>query len=82
MHGNLVDHEPGVAEAFVADLADGVAYAREKHTAGEKPFTGAIYGSVAGGLTEEAEAVITSFMSDLLDEMQSVPPESQPPETG
>ena len=68
--------QPGVAEAFATDLADGVAYANEKHAAGEKPFTGAVYGSVAGGLTDEAEAVIKSFMSDMLDEMQSVPPET------
>lgn len=66
--------QPGVADAFVTDLADGVAYAKEKHAAGEKPFTGAVYGSVAGGLTDEAEAFIKGFMSEMLDDMQSVPP--------
>ena len=39
--------QPGVAEAFAADLADAVAYAREH--AGEPAASAAIYGGVPGG---------------------------------
>ena len=44
--------QPGVVEAFAADLADAVAYAKDKHAAGEEAFAGAIYGGVAGGLDQ------------------------------
>jgi glutamate/tyrosine decarboxylase-like PLP-dependent enzyme len=72
--------QPGVAEAFASDLADAVADAKAKHAAGEKPFSGSVYGGVAGGLTDEAEQFIRAVMSDMLDEMQSVPPASVPPQ--
>jgi sphinganine-1-phosphate aldolase len=69
--------QPGVAEAFASDLADAVDDAKAKHGAGEKPVSGAVYGGVTGGLTDEAEQFIRAVMGDLLDEMQSVPPETQ-----
>ncbi|MEZ5098072.1 MAG: aspartate aminotransferase family protein [Nocardioides sp.] len=65
----------GVVEAFAADLAEAVAYARERHAAGAQAELGAIYGGVAGGLTSEVEDIIVSFMDAMLDAQQSVPAE-------
>ncbi|MBN2622470.1 MAG: aspartate aminotransferase family protein [Acidimicrobiales bacterium] len=63
--------QPGVADAFAADLAEAVAYAREHRD--EAPFTAAIYGGVAGGLTDEADDLIRSVMADLLDKQAAIP---------
>jgi sphinganine-1-phosphate aldolase len=63
--------QPGVAEAFAADLADAVAYAREH--AGEPAASAAVYGGVAGGMTLEAEEFMRTVMAQLLDAMQGVP---------
>ena len=65
--------QPGVAEAFASDLAEAVAQAKTKHAAGEEPFSAAIYGGVAGGMTEEADEVIRTVMAAMLDTQQSVP---------
>ena len=62
---------PGVVEAFDADLADAVVYARDH--AGETPASGAIYGGVAGGMTAEADEFIRAVMTDMLDAQQAVP---------
>jgi glutamate/tyrosine decarboxylase-like PLP-dependent enzyme len=66
--------QPGVVDMFATDLADGVAYAKEH--AAEQPFTGAIYGGVAGGMTDEADELIRSVMAGMLDQQMSVPPEA------
>jgi hypothetical protein len=66
--------QPGVVEAFASDLAEAVAHAKEKQAAGVAPFTGSIYGGVAGGLTEEADEMIRGFMASMLDTQQSLPP--------
>ncbi len=63
--------QAGVADQFAADLAGAVAYARERKD--EAPFTAAIYGGVAGGLTDEADELIRSVMGDLLDRQASIP---------
>jgi glutamate/tyrosine decarboxylase-like PLP-dependent enzyme len=63
--------QPGVAEAFERDLADAVAYAHEH--AAEAPSSGAIYGGVAGGMTDEADDFIRAVMADMLDGQQAVP---------
>ncbi|HET7524019.1 MAG TPA: pyridoxal-dependent decarboxylase, partial [Acidimicrobiales bacterium] len=65
--------QPGVVEAFAADLAEAVSYAKEH--ASEQPYTGAIYGGVAGGMTPEADEFIQSVMADMLDKQMSLPPE-------
>jgi sphinganine-1-phosphate aldolase len=65
---------PGVVERFATDLADAVGYAQEREAAGEQAFSGALYGGVAGGLTDEAEKFIVAVMEDMLDTQQSVPP--------
>ena len=64
--------QPGVVEAFAADLAEAVAYAKEK---GHEPASsGAIYGGVAGGMTDEADDFIRTVMADMMDQQQSLPP--------
>ncbi|MGH9259514.1 MAG: pyridoxal phosphate-dependent decarboxylase family protein, partial [Acidimicrobiales bacterium] len=63
--------QPGVAEAFAADLAGAVAYAMERKD--EAPFSAAIYGGVAGGLTDEADEFIRGVMAGMLDKQASIP---------
>jgi glutamate/tyrosine decarboxylase-like PLP-dependent enzyme len=63
--------QPGVADAFAADLADAVAHAREHRD--EAPFSAAIYGGVDGGLTDEADEFIRAAMAGLLDRQSSIP---------
>ncbi|HEY5990424.1 MAG TPA: pyridoxal-dependent decarboxylase [Streptosporangiaceae bacterium] len=63
--------QPGVAEAFAADLAEAVAYARQH--AGEPAQSSAVYGSVAGGMTAEADEFVRAVMADMMDEQQAVP---------
>ncbi len=62
----------GVAEQFAADLSDAVAYAHEH--ASEAPKSGAIYGGVAGGMTDEADGFIKMVMAEMLDSQQTIPP--------
>jgi sphinganine-1-phosphate aldolase len=63
-----------VVERFAEHLAEAVAYAKEQHAAGEPAFSGALYGGVAGGLTDEADEFIRSILGSLLDTQQSLPP--------
>ena len=63
--------QPSVADAFAADLAEGVAYARE-HRA-EQALSGAIYGGVAGGMTSEADEFIKMIMASVLDSQLALP---------
>ncbi|HUZ34832.1 MAG TPA: pyridoxal-dependent decarboxylase [Streptosporangiaceae bacterium] len=65
--------QPGVAQTFGADLADAVAYAREH--ADEPAQSSAIYGSVAGGMTAEADEFIRAVMADMMDGQQALPPQ-------
>jgi sphinganine-1-phosphate aldolase len=63
--------QPDVAATFAADLADAVAYANEH--AGDAPKSGAIYGGVAGGMTDEADEFIRAVMADMLDAQSVIP---------
>jgi sphinganine-1-phosphate aldolase len=63
--------QPGVVDAFAADLADAVAYAREH--AQEPASSSAIYGGVPGGMTVEAEGFLRTVMAQILDTQQDVP---------
>jgi glutamate/tyrosine decarboxylase-like PLP-dependent enzyme len=63
--------QPGVAERFAADLDKAVSYARDHRD--EAPKSAAIYGGVAGGMTDEADDFIRSVMADMMDRQQSVP---------
>src|SRR5215510_1375184 len=65
--------QPGVVEAFAADLDAAVRYAREH--ADEQPKSAAIYGGVAGGMTDEADEFIRSVMADMMDSQLTVLPE-------
>ncbi|HLX87689.1 MAG TPA: aminotransferase class V-fold PLP-dependent enzyme [Acidimicrobiales bacterium] len=62
---------PGVADAFAADLADAVAYASEHKD--DAPQSGAIYGGVIGGMTDDADAFIKTVMADMMDGFQRIP---------
>jgi glutamate/tyrosine decarboxylase-like PLP-dependent enzyme len=62
--------QPGVAGAFAADLAEAVVHATERKD--EAPFSAAIYGGVAGGLTDEADEFIRGVMGGLLDKQSSI----------
>jgi hypothetical protein len=63
--------QPGVTEAFAGDLAEAVDYA--KSHADEAPRSGAIYGGVAGGMTDEADSFIKTVMADMMDAQQEIP---------
>ena len=65
--------QDGVADAFAVDLADAVAYAIEHKN--EAPRSGAIYGGVAGGMTDDADSFIKAIMADMMDGYQRVPGE-------
>ena len=65
---------PGVTEAFAADLADAVVWAKEAQAEGTAAASGAIYGGVAGGMTDEADEFIRMIMTDMMDTQQSLPP--------
>jgi sphinganine-1-phosphate aldolase len=65
--------QPGVVEAFAADLDEAVAYARDHRSEAAK--SSAIYGGVAGGFTAEADEFIKAVMADMMDEQQAVPAE-------
>jgi glutamate/tyrosine decarboxylase-like PLP-dependent enzyme len=62
--------QPGVAEAFAADLAEAVTYAAAQ--TGD-PKSGAVYGGVAGGMTDEADDFIRMMMGHMMDAQQSIP---------
>jgi glutamate/tyrosine decarboxylase-like PLP-dependent enzyme len=63
--------QPGVVDAFAADLAGAVEYGREH--AAEDPQSAAIYGGVPGGMTAEAEGFFRNVMTQILDAQQDVP---------
>ncbi len=63
--------QAGVAAAFSTDLEDAVDYA--KAHADEAPASGAIYGGVSGGMTDEADEFIRSVMADMLDSQSALP---------
>ena len=63
--------QPGVVEQFAADLREAVAIAKERKD--EAPFSAAIYGGVAGGLTDEADEFIRGVMGDMLDKQARIP---------
>jgi sphinganine-1-phosphate aldolase len=64
--------QPGLVDAFAADLDAAVAYAHDH--AGDQPMSGAIYGGIPGGMTDEAGEFIKAVMADMMDKQQSVPP--------
>jgi hypothetical protein len=63
--------QPGVTEAFAADLDQAVAYAKDHKD--EAPKSGAIYGGVQGGMTSEVDSFIKQVMADMMDGQQEIP---------
>jgi glutamate/tyrosine decarboxylase-like PLP-dependent enzyme len=63
--------QPGVVDAFAADLGDAVAYAREH--AADAPKSGAIYGGIPGGPTPDTDEFIRAVMADMMDHQQALP---------
>ena len=63
--------QPGVVEAFAADLAEAVAYALEHKN--EVPKTSAVYAG-ADVSPDEREAKMRAGMAKMLDAYQSLPP--------
>ncbi|MEO5850905.1 MAG: aspartate aminotransferase family protein [Nocardioides sp.] len=66
--------QPGVVEAFETDLAAAVKHAREQQAAGVAAESSALYGGVAGGMTDEIAEFIVMFMDAMLDTQQALPP--------
>ncbi len=64
--------QPGVVERWREDLADAVAYAQAHRD--EPARSGAIYGGVAGGWSDEADEFIRAVMAEMMDEQLAVPP--------
>jgi glutamate/tyrosine decarboxylase-like PLP-dependent enzyme len=63
--------QPGVVEKWAVDLADAVTYALEHKD--EVAKSGAVYGGVVGGPSDESDAVIKFFMADMMDKQSSIP---------
>jgi glutamate/tyrosine decarboxylase-like PLP-dependent enzyme len=62
---------PGVVERWSDDLTDAVNYAIAHRD--EAPRSGAIYGGVAGGSNDEADAFIKLVMAQMMDDQLAVP---------
>jgi hypothetical protein len=60
-----------VTDAFAADLGEAVVHARQH--AAEAPKSGAVYGGVTGGMTDEADEFIKMVMGDMMDAQQAIP---------
>jgi glutamate/tyrosine decarboxylase-like PLP-dependent enzyme len=65
--------QPGVVDAFAADLADAVTYAKEQNAAGKDPESAAVYGGFPEGRNPQVDELIRAVMTDMMDRMQSVP---------
>jgi glutamate/tyrosine decarboxylase-like PLP-dependent enzyme len=63
--------QAGLAATFAEDLDAAVAYANQQGD--EAPKTGAVYGGVAGGMTDEADEFIRMVMADMMDSQQAIP---------
>ncbi len=57
--------QPGVTDAFAADLTDAIEYAHAHKD--EAPKSGSIYGGIPGGMTDEADQFIRAVMADMMD---------------
>ncbi len=63
--------KPGIAEAFTADLAEAVSYAKEHKD--QKPKSSAIYGGGAEGLPTDSPAAVRMLLEMALDVVQGYP---------
>jgi len=65
---------PGVVERWTDDLAAAVAYARAQPE-DARPLTGAIYGSVEGGMTDEVDEFIREQLTLYIERSLALPPQ-------
>ena len=65
--------QAGVVEAF-ADRPRRGGRLRQRARATSRAGSAAIYGGVAGGMTDEADEFIRSVMADMMDDQQELPP--------
>jgi hypothetical protein len=63
--------QPGVVEKWEIDLADAVEFALAHKD--EPAKSGAIYGGVAGGPSDDADFFIKAVMADMMDKQSSIP---------
>jgi sphinganine-1-phosphate aldolase len=63
--------QPGVLQKWSIDLAGAVQHA--KANADQPAKSSAAYGGVAGGLTDEADEIIRSVLTQMMDRHQSLP---------
>ncbi len=63
--------QEGLVDRFATGLADAVEYAGSGIT--DPPSTGAIYGGVEGGPTDESDEFIRAVMAQMMDKHQDVP---------
>ena len=63
--------QPGVVDRWRVDLADAVEYALAHRD--DAPRSGAIYGGVAGGMTDDADQFIKVVMADMMDQQSAIP---------
>jgi len=63
--------QPGVVDRFAADLAEAVEYASGPPA--DPPASGAIYGGIPGGMTDDADEMIRAIMADMMDQQQALP---------
>jgi glutamate/tyrosine decarboxylase-like PLP-dependent enzyme len=63
--------QDGVVAKFTADLAEAVEYAAADRD--KPPASGAIYGGVDGGITDEADDFMRAVMGDMMDKHQALP---------
>ena len=64
--------QPGVVER-VRDRPRRRRRLRASSTRARQPRSGAIYGGVAGGMTDEADDFIRAVMADMMDGQQAIP---------
>ena len=63
--------QPGVVDAFAADLADAVP--TPGSTRPSRRRAARIYGGVPGGMTDEADEFIRAVMAEMMDGQQAIP---------
>ena len=64
--------QPGVVEAFAADLAEAVEYAKQH--ANEAPHSGSMYGGAGANMTNEDRRQAIALISGFMDMVTDGPP--------
>ena len=64
----------GVVDLFATDLADAIAYAKEKHAAARMPSPARSTAGWPAASTRRPSDFIVAVMDDMLDKQQALPP--------